>query len=198
MLFKEVHLKGIREGKITLAFRQWQKASVKKGSLLNTSVGLLKIDSIETVNENDITNKDAQKAGFTDKKQLLKSFPHNHDGEIFKISIHYHSEDPRIKLREQAELSNQQLEEIRRKLERLDRYSKKGPWTNQVLLRIKDHPHLPAAGITNLTGFEKEWLKINIRTLKNMGLTISHTIGYELFPLGNGYLNKLTGSKNKK
>ncbi len=32
MLFKEVHLNGIREGKITLAFRQWQKASVKKGA----------------------------------------------------------------------------------------------------------------------------------------------------------------------
>ncbi|WP_100074529.1 hypothetical protein [Chryseobacterium camelliae] len=198
MLFKGVHLKGIRAGKITLAFRKWQKASVKKGSLLNTSVGLLGIDNIETVNENDITDKDAQQAGFTDKEQLLKSFPHNHEGEIFKISLHYHSEDPRIKLREQAELSAEQLEEVTTKLKRLDQYSKNGPWTNQVLLRIKDHPHLPAAGIANLTGFEKEWLKINIRKLKNMGLTISHTIGYELSPLGNEYLNKLTGSKNKK
>ncbi|WP_294269420.1 hypothetical protein [uncultured Chryseobacterium sp.] len=195
MLFKDVHLKGIREGKITLAFRQWQKASVKKGSLLNTSVGLLKIDSNETVHEDHITDDEALQAGFTNKKQLLKSFHHNHSGEIFKIALHYHAEDPRIKLREQAELSDQQFEDISRKLERLDQYCKNGQWTKQVLVSIKDHPHLPAAGIANLTGFEKEWLKLNIRKLKNMGLTISHTVGYEISPLGSEYLKKLTESK---
>ncbi|MDQ1096505.1 MULTISPECIES: hypothetical protein [Chryseobacterium] len=198
MLFKEVHLQDIRAGKITLAFRKWQKASVKKGSLLNTSVGLLEIDSIETVNESDITDKDAKQAGFTDKKQLLKSFSHKHTGEIFKISIHYYSEDPRIKLREQTDYSDQQFDAVTEKLARLDQYSKNGHWTNKVLLSIRDHPNLPAAGLANLTGFEKEWLKLNIRKLKNMGLTISHTIGYEVSPLGNNYLNKRNDSKNKK
>ncbi|WP_294276703.1 hypothetical protein [uncultured Chryseobacterium sp.] len=46
-----------------------------------------------------------------------------------------------------------------------------------------------------MTGFEKEWLKLNIRKLKNMGLTISHTVGYEISPLGSEYLKKLTESK---
>ena len=64
MLFKEVHVNGIKSGKITLAFRKWQKAAVKSGSLLHTSVGLVEIRKIEPINEDDITDKDAVNAGF--------------------------------------------------------------------------------------------------------------------------------------
>lgn len=109
MLFKETHLQGIESGKITLAFRKWQKASVKSGSLLHTAVGLLEIGKIEAIRENDITDKDAVQAGFTDKNQLLKSFKHNPTGTIFKISVRYHSPDPRIKLSGQTTLSKQQF-----------------------------------------------------------------------------------------
>lgn len=191
MLFKEIHLSGIKSGKIALAFRKWQKASVKIGSLLHTSVGLVEIRKIETVNENDITEQEAIQAGFTDKKQLLKSFTHSSTGTIFKISVSYHSADPRIKLREQTELSEQQFTDLKKKLERLDNHSKQGHWTNKVLLTIKDNPNLHAIGIAKLTGFEKEWLKLNIRKLKNLGLTISHNVGYELSPLGNRFTERL-------
>ncbi len=64
MLFKDVHLQGIKSGKITLAFRMWQKSSIKCGSLLHTSIGLVKIGKIETINENDITDEDVLNAGF--------------------------------------------------------------------------------------------------------------------------------------
>lgn len=195
MLFKEVHLQGIKSGEITLAFRKWQKISIKSGSLLNTSVGLVEISEIEAISENDITDKDAVQAGFTDKKQLLKSFKHNGTGTIFKISVRYHSADPRIKLREQTELSRQQFEDLQGRLERLDLYSKQGHWTEKILLTIKDNPNLHAIGIAKLTGFQKEWLKLNIRKLKNLGLTISHNVGYELSPLGREYLDKLFISK---
>lgn len=195
MLFKGVHLQGIKSGEITVAFRKWQKVSVKGGSLLRTSVGLIEIGEIEAVNENDITDKDALQAGFTDKKQLLKSFTHNSTGTIFKISVRYHSADPRIKLREQTELSEQQFEDLKGKLDRLDRYSKEGYWTEKILLTINDNSNLHAIGIAKLTGFEKEWLKLNIRKLKNLGLTVSHNVGYELSPLGSEYLIKLSNTQ---
>lgn len=191
MLFKETHLNGIKSGKINLAFRKWQKASVKEGSLLHTSIGLVAISKLETVSENDITDQDALKAGFTDKKQLLKSLTNTATGMIFKISVRYHSPDPRIKLREQTELSEQQFTDLKKKLERLDNHSKLGPWTEKILLTLKDNPNLHAIGIAKLTGFEKEWLKLNIRKLKNLGLTISHTIGYEISPKGKEFLNML-------
>ena len=191
MLFKEIHLSGIKSGEITLAFRKWQKVSVKSGSLSHTSVGLVEIRKIETVNENEIAEEDALNAGFADKTQLLKSFTHNSTGTIFKISVRYHSADPRIKLREQTELSEQQFTDLKKRLERLDNHSKQGHWTEKILLTIKDNPNLHSIGIAKLTGFEKEWLKLNIRKLKNLGLTISHNVGYELSPLGKTFVDKV-------
>ncbi|MAU70768.1 MAG: hypothetical protein CML04_01620 [Pseudozobellia sp.] len=191
MLFKKVHLQGIKSGNITLAFRRWKKASIKSGSLLHTSIGLVKIGEIETVNENDISEKDVLNAGFTNRKQLLKSFARNRTGTIFKISVNYHSEDPRMKLREQTELTEQELTILKESVQRLDKFSKQGSWTSKVLLAIKDNPNHPAIGITKLTGFEKEWLKRNIRKLKNLGLTISHNTGYEISPLGRFFIEKV-------
>ncbi len=49
MLFKGIHLQGIRSGEITMAFRKWQKVSVKTGSLLHTFVGLLEIGKVEAI-----------------------------------------------------------------------------------------------------------------------------------------------------
>ncbi|MBK1897040.1 hypothetical protein [Chryseobacterium paridis] len=190
MLFKEVHLEGIKSGEITLAFRHWQKVSVNSGSLLHTSIGLVKIHNVESIDENDITDEDALNAGFTDRKRLIESLKNNKAGTLFKITVGYHSEDPRIKLREQSELSKQQFEDLTKKLERLDQFSRQGAWTNSVLRAIKENPHFHAIGIADLTGFEKDWLKLNIRKLKNLGLTISHQVGYELSPLGHEYLKK--------
>lgn len=191
MLFKEKHLNGIKSGEITLAFRRWQKPVVKSGTLLHTPIGLVEILGIEPVEEDEITYLDAVNAGFSDKSELLKSFLPFRKGFIFKISVRYHSEDPRIKLREQTEVSSQEFSGLKKKLERMDHSSKNGPWTEIVLLTIRNHPNLHAVGIAKLTGFEKEWLKLHIRKLKNLGLTISHTVGYELSPLGAYFLTML-------
>lgn len=43
MLFKLKQLQGIKEEKISLAFRKWSKARVKKGSLLKTAVGQIEV-----------------------------------------------------------------------------------------------------------------------------------------------------------
>lgn len=196
MLFKQIHLVGIKSGEITVAFRKWKRVSVKSGSLLHTSVGLLEIGEIRVVNEIDITEEEAIQAGFISKKQLLKSFLSNNGGHIFKISVRYHSEDPRIKLREETVISEQRYTDLKKKLQKLDDYSKYGHWTNKVIYTIKENPNLHTIGIAKLTGFEKEWLKLNIRKLKNLGLTISHTVGYEISPLGNEYLKKIDQYKS--
>ncbi|HMO63212.1 MAG TPA: hypothetical protein PKC39_13550 [Ferruginibacter sp.] len=195
MLFKQVHLNGIKHGEITLAFRKWQKPAVKNGTLLHTSIGLLKVSRIEAVKECNIVEKDAIDAGFKNKEQLMKSLSANTAGTIFKIHVAYFSEDPRIELREQTKVSTLQAAELKAALERLDRYSKQGNWTMKVLHSIEENPNLHAIGIAQLTGFEKEWLKINIRKLKNLGLTISHTVGYELSPKGKVFLNMLSTEK---
>jgi hypothetical protein len=191
MLFKQIHLNGIKKGAITLAFRKWQKPSVKADTLIHTSIGLVKIKSITTLLESEITETDAIHAGFGTKEQLLQSFPKIKDGTLYRIEIGYYSEDPRISLREQTTLTEEAYHDIIQQLKKLDKFSKQGEWTRKVLFTIRDNPNLHAIGIAKLTGFEKEWLKLNIRKLKNLGLTISHTVGYELSPKGKVIIQKL-------
>lgn len=188
MLFKQQHLAGIKTGDITLAFRKWKKPTVKRGSLLKTAIGQIEIGAIEEVDIASISALDAQKAGFTTLDQLLRLLQKVNEGSIYKIELAYHSPDPRVELRSKEELTNEEFHQLKKKLERLDKYSKTGAWTREVLESIRQNPKLKAADLAVLLSKEKDWLKINIRKLKNLGLTISHNPGYEISPLGKAFL----------
>lgn len=191
MLFKQGHLEGIRSGKIKLAFRKWKVAAVKSGSLVKTGVGLIQIVDITQITADEITATEAKQAGFDSREKLLAQLNAVTEGKIFRIKVRYEGEDPRIALREQLALTDDAFTMLKERLQRLDRYSKHGAWTQQLLELIRNNPKLRAADLAAKTGREKEWLKLNVRKLKNMGLTISHDPGYTLSPLGLAFLHKL-------
>lgn len=191
MLFKEKHLQGIRSGEISLAFRKWKKPAVKTGSLVKTSIGLVEIKAVSEIDASEIEIVDAINAGFASLDELLQLLNKTEQGIIYKIHVDYFDEDPRIALRENINPENVELKEITSKLERLDRYSKRGNWTLEILKLIHQNPTLRAADLAQRTKWEKEWLKLNIRKLKNIGLTISHEVGYSISPLGEKYLKWL-------
>lgn len=191
MLFKEKHLQGIRSGEISLAFRKWKKTAVKTGSLIKTSIGLVEIKAVSEIDASEIKIGDAINAGFASLDELLQLLNKTEQGIIYKIYIDYFDKDPRIALRENINPENVELKEITSKLERFDRYSKQGNWTLEVLKLIHQNPTLRAAVLAQRTRWEKEWLKLNIRKLKNIGLTISHEVGYSISPLGEKYLEWL-------
>jgi len=67
-----------------------------------------------------------------------------------------------------------------------------GPWTLKSLQLITEHPHVVAKQLATELKIERSIFKTNIRKLKNLGLTISHGVGYEISPRGKrllGYLN---------
>jgi hypothetical protein len=190
MLFKQVHLNGIKAGEISLAFRRWKKLAAKENSEVKTSVGMIRIGEITTVRLNEITKQDAIAAGFAQLNELLTLLQSVPEGAIYKMTVHYHAEDPRISLREQTLLTNEAFEQLRTKLARLDQYSQQGAWTKSLLTMIRDFPKLKAAELALKTGMEKDWLKLQVRKLKNLGLTISHDPGYTLSPLGQVFLDR--------
>ena len=192
MLFKEKHLQGIKSGEISLAFRKWKKPAVKSRSLIKTSIGLVEIKAVLEVTVSEITDEDAINAGFTSLDELLQLLNKIAEGIIYKISVSYFDEDPRIALRENINIEHAELQEIMSKLERLDGYSKQGNWTLEILQLIHQNPTLRAADLAGKTKWKKEWLKLNIRKLKNLGLTISHEVGYSISPLGAKYLKWLS------
>lgn len=195
MLFKINHLKGIYSGKITLAFRKWKKPAVVKGGLQQTAIGQVKIIDITPIEESSLKNADALAAGYKSVDELRSDLNAIKEGTIYKIKVRYHGEDPRIKLRSQTNLTNDQFLTLKEKLSKLDRFSAHGDWTITVLKAIQKNPQKVSTFIAEKTGFEKAWLKLNIRKLKNIGLTISHDVGYELSPLGKVFLEKLKTTK---
>ncbi|HTF18669.1 MAG TPA: hypothetical protein VK658_11380 [Chryseolinea sp.] len=190
MIIKMQPLNAIREGQISLQFRKWTRPSVKQGTLLTTAIGQVEIQQIDVMNEQDVTDRDAKAAGFETREALLQTLRKQEDGEIYKIRVRYHGEDPRIKLRNDATLSDAQYQQLIKRLQRLDAASREGPWTKVTLLAISRHPRVVSTELATKLGHERMWLKLNIRKLKNMGLTISHEVGYEISPLGKALLQR--------
>ncbi len=186
MLFRQQVLNGISDGQITVAFRRWRRPTIKAGGTLITPSGLLAILSIDRTVESAIAVEDVRKSGYQTVEDLLASI--RPDGDLYRIQFEKIGEDPRIALRADGELGQNDVSEIQERLARFDRRSRIGPWTKKVLKLLSNNPEMRAAELASRSSYEKEWLKTNIRKLKNLGLTESLSVGYRLSPRGQAYV----------
>lgn len=190
MLFKQPILEQIAAGQVTLAFRRWKRATVKAGGTLQTPIGVLGIQAVDAIDPGQITPQAARRAGFGVVGDLLDSL-RPHQGTLYRIEFARIGDDPRIALREDANLRPSDIQTLRSRLSRLDDRSSVGPWTTSALRLIAEHPEVRAADLADRSDFEKEWLKTNIRKLKNLGLTESLEVGYRLSPRGRAFWNAI-------
>ena len=191
MLFKRPFLDGIVSGEITAAFRRWTRPTVRAGGTLKTAVGVLAIDSVERVSPESITEAGARRAGYPSRDALMAELDAREQGEIYRIELRYAGPDPRIALRERAELSGEELAALRKKLDRLDGASPVGPWTLAVLRLIGRNPGVRAGDLASQLGQERAAFKVNVRKLKGSGLTESLETGYRLSPRGRALLDSV-------
>lgn len=192
MLIKNSVLEKIIAGEITLIFRRWKRASVKSGGRQMTQKGVLGIDAADVVTEGKITESDAKAAGFASKKELLASMPPADDDlALYRICVRYIGEDPRKTLRIKDQLTEKELAGIIRKLENLDRNSRRGNWTRLYLQVIHDRPNTHAAILAESIGLDIPRFKPWVRKLKALGLTESLRPGYRLSPRGEKVLEAL-------
>jgi hypothetical protein len=188
VLFRQAALEGIRTGAITLAFRRWQRPTVKSGGTLLTAIGQLEIGKVEAMDLAAISLPDARRAGFGSLADLhaeLGARP----GEVYRIELGAVREDPRLALREQQP-DSEQLVQLQNKLARLDAHATT-PWTGATLRLIKAHPAVRAGTLADHLGMDRLPFKTNVRKLKTLGLTISLGTGYELSPRGHAVLDSL-------
>jgi len=190
MLITTSILEKIVAGDITLIFRQWKRSGVKAGGTQMTQLGILGIDSVDVVTEDQITESDAKDAGFSSKDDLIKHLD-GRDEDIYRIRIHFAGEDPRKALRENADLSDAEIAEIIEKLRKLDANSQRGNWTQLYLQLIRDQPNTHAAILAESIGLDNAHFKPWVRKLKALGLTESLEIGYRLSPRGEKVLQAL-------
>lgn len=190
MLLNRPTLDRIRRGTQRLVFRTWRKPTVKAGGTLATGIGQLGILSVEKIDVHEIRETDAEEAGYPNFTSLLRDLE-SREGQLYRIEVEWLGEDPRITLRNAETLADGDFDAIRTKLEGFDRRSAVGPWTRGVLDGIARNPGLRAGDLADLLGLEKEWLKTNVRKLKNLGLTESLSPGYRLSPRGGTFLRRI-------
>ena len=187
MLFRQDVLRRIGEGEVTLAFRRWRRPTVKAGGTLRTRVGVLAIESVEVVDEGEVTDADARRAGAPDREARAPRGPAGR-GRSTGSSSGSPGPDPRIALRKRSRISPSPA--------RGDRRAPRPPRRREparargrsaVLGLIAERPGTRAPDLAASMGRETAPFKADVRKLKELGLTESLEVGYRLSPRGRAY-----------
>lgn len=186
---------GIADGSITVAYRGWKKPTVVVGRPYRTGGGRVEVLSVEVIEPGSISTKDAKKAGYRSVDEVLAQINTDEGRRLHRVEFRKLDEpDPRSELANRDNLSDDDVTNIRTRLERLDNASRSGPWTARTLELIAANPGRRAPDLAEMVGRETKPFKLDVRKLKNLGLTISLRIGYELSPRGMAFRDRTGAS----
>ena len=189
MLFEKRFWEPVASGEVTVTFRRWKKRQVVVGNHYRTPRGLIEVTALDVVEEADITERDARAGGYPSAAAMIADLRGTPDLPLYRIRFRpVAGPDPRAELAGSDELTPADVQELDRRLERLDRASRHGPWTAATLAVIADHPEVRAGDLADAMGRERLPFKADVRKLKNLGLTLSLPVGYRLSPRGEAYL----------
>lgn len=186
MLLKVATLQAIADNTVDLVFRRWKAPRVTSGARLRTAVGELRVSAVDRVNMGSITDDEARRAGFASRRALLEDL-RGREGHTYRITLTFAGPDERVALRRRSELTPNDRAAIAAKLERMDARSPDGPWTARILATIAARPATRAAELAGALGMERDLFKRRVRRLKELGLTTSLELGYELSPRGRAF-----------
>ncbi|WP_028057621.1 ASCH domain-containing protein [Candidatus Solirubrobacter pratensis] len=178
MLFPQRDLDGIQAGTIDLAFRRWDRPRVKPGGSQRTRIGVIAFDAVKKVSR--VSDRDARRAGYASAAAMQEAWA-GREGDLYRIELHLAGPDPRIALRE-SEPAPEELAAIHARLERM------GAWTYDYLRTIHERPGVRAPDLAAGYGRETQPFKLDVRKLKELGLTESLPVGYRLSPRGEAVM----------
>jgi hypothetical protein len=178
VLFRRTDLEGIAAGTITLAFRRWDRPRAKAGGSQRTPIGVIAFDRVERAET--VSDEDARRAGYASFADMHAAWEHR-DGDLYRIELRLAGPDPRALLRERPP-SPEEIEAIHARLRRM------GEWTYEYLRTIAENPGVRAPDLAARFGRETKPFKLDVRKLKELGLTESLQVGYRLSPRGEAIL----------
>src|SRR5262245_4681690 len=191
MLFKAPFHAGIVDGSITRTFRRWKRLQVVPGNRYRQPFGEIEVVAAKEVAERSITAYDAKLAGYTTREILLAELAKYPEGTLYRIDFRFAGADQRIALRQKDDLSQAEIDALMKRLARLDSASSHGPWTRQALELIDRNPATVSTVLAAQMALERAVFKLDIRKLKESGLTESLEVGYRLSPRGKRLLDHL-------
>ena len=187
MLISPATAAGIADGSVTLAFRRWDRPRMRPGSTQRTSAGVVRIDTVDEIDPGALTEDDARQAGVRSLAELRRLIDRRDGAHVYRMHVSLAGPDPRVALRERAELAEEDRREIDTRLDRWDA-ARGEPWTRQVLRLIAAQPGVRAPDLAASLGRETLAFKRDVRKLKELGLTVSLAVGYEISHRGRAYL----------
>lgn len=183
---------GIVAGTIRVVFRRWYRPTVRSGGTLLTAGGQLETAKVERVEEESLTEADAQGAGYASLVELRAALA-TYDGPLYRVELGVLRADPRIALRE-AVPSEAEAAALLKKLSGLDARAP-APWTRATLELIAARPAVAAGVLCRSLKQERAPFKLNVRKLKALGMTESLEVGYRVSPRGESVLERLRAGK---
>lgn len=193
MRFTKEFWSGIADGSVTVAYRGWNRPTVVAGRAYRTGGGRVEVVSVESIDPTAITDADAERAGYPSAVDAIDAVRTDDGRQVFRVEFRLLDEpDPRELLADAATLEAEDIADLTTRLGRLDKVSKHGAWTERYLRLIAEHPGRRAPELAEMVGRETQPFKLDIRKLKNLGLTRSLKIGYELSPRGQAWLDHLS------
>lgn len=167
---------------------------MRAGGTQRTPIGIVGFGDVRVVMPNQISEEEAVRAGVADRATLLAFLGRKPVGEIHRVELRLIGPDPRVGLR--ATIPDPgELAAIQARLERLDRASHHGPWTAATLRAIAEHPATRAVELAAALGRERLPFKLDVRKLKELGLTESLERGYRISPRGRAVLDAISGDE---
>jgi hypothetical protein len=191
MLFEQRLWSGLADGTVTVTFRRWRRPRARPGARHRTPAGVLVVDAVTVVDPAAIGEDDARAAGFASLAELRRRLDRHGDGPVYRVDFHHGGADPREALRRREELAAGELAGLLARLDRLDQAGGDGPWTGATLRLIGERPGVRAADLAAAVGRERHPFKVDVRKLKELGLTESLEVGYRLSPRGRALLERL-------
>ncbi len=210
MLLRVDVLERIAAGEVDLVFRLWRKPTVKVGGRLRTALGELAIVSVDEIDPAEITDDQAVRAGFASADQARRSLeprpvrasPNgtasaaktgrgrtakpDASSRPYRITVRFSGVDPRTALRE--DVDPEAIAAVITKLAAMDRRSARGAWTRRTLALIEAWPARRAPELAQMEQMDTVAFKTDVRKLKELGLTISLSVGYTLSPRGEAVI----------
>ena len=189
MLFTRDAHTGLANGTITLTFRTWKKPQARAGGRYRTGGLLLEVRDIRRVKPATITDAEARRAGESSVETLRRRLAEQgHAGVVWRVEFRCVGADDRIARRNDAAIDSEKLAMLKTRLDRLDRAASSGSWTRETLRLIALHPGVVSTTLAARLKMARPAFKINVRKLKELGLTESLEVGYRLSPLGKAFL----------
>lgn len=189
----------IAAGELSVSFRRWRSPQARVGGRYRVGDGAVEVDELRRIAPSQISSADARAAGYANAEEALAAIARQQrrgadpDAPLYRVAFHYVGAhiDPRKQLAADDALGEAELEDLRKRLARMDDRSPRGAWTRQTLEAIAAQPGRRAGDLAAACGCETARYKADVRKLKALGLTISLEVGYQLSPRGEVVLAAL-------